>query len=311
MLLTVVIPVYKVEKYLKRCVDSVINQMTENVEIIFVDDGSPDGSGKICDEYNNRYSNVSVIHKKNGGLSSARNAGIESAQGRYIMFIDSDDWIAEGCIEKFLSIIQNNDIDLIVGKARIIDGEGKEKDKMRYMLTEGLYSAEDYISSLNVEGCYSACAPFTICKRDFLYKNEIRFLEGVVQEDELWTPTILLKANEIYYSDIYFYYNYVREDSITHSTNRQLEGHDLLTVTLRVLELFKTLDINKAQVLTDKMVFNYLRAICMVDNIEEVQAIMTPKILRQYSLFRITKYKAFLYSISPKLYLVIHRIVKG
>ena len=311
MLLSVIIPVYKVEKYVKRCVDSVINQMTENVEIILVDDGSPDRSGEICEEYKTKYSNVLVIHKKNGGLSSARNAGMDSAQGRYIMFLDSDDWIAEGCIEQFLSIIQKYDADLIVGKARVIDGEGNEKDKIRYFLKEGLYSSRDYISLLKVEGCYSACAPFTICKREFLLKNEIRFLEGVVQEDELWTPTILLRANEIYYSDLFFYYNFVRKDSITHSTNRQLEGHDLLMVTLKDLELFRTLSISKAQVLTDKMVFNYLRAICLVDDFEEARAIMTARILRQYSYFRKTKCKSFLYSISPRLYLIIHRMVKG
>lgn len=89
---SVIIPVYKVEKYLCQCVDSVINQKLDNIEIILVDDGSPDNCPHICDDYQEMYEYVKVIHKQNGGLSSARNAGIKAATGRYIIFMDSDDW---------------------------------------------------------------------------------------------------------------------------------------------------------------------------------------------------------------------------
>ena len=92
-LISVVIPVYNVKKYLKKCLETVVNQTYSNLEIILVDDGSTDGSEKICDEYATQYNNVSVIHKKNGGLSSARNAGIDVAKGKYIGFIDSDDFV--------------------------------------------------------------------------------------------------------------------------------------------------------------------------------------------------------------------------
>ena len=91
MLLTIVVPVYRVENYIRRCIDSVLCQINSSIEIILVDDGSPDNSGKICDDYASKYECIQVIHKTNGGLSSARNAGINEARGEYILFLDSDD----------------------------------------------------------------------------------------------------------------------------------------------------------------------------------------------------------------------------
>lgn len=100
MTFSIIIPVYNVEKYLNECVDSVLNQKNVDYEIILVDDGSTDNSGQICDEYLKKHSNVSVIHKVNGGLSDARNAGLESAEGDYILFVDSDDKIEENSLSK-------------------------------------------------------------------------------------------------------------------------------------------------------------------------------------------------------------------
>ena len=97
-LISVVIPVYRVEKYLERCVESVINQTYANLEIILIDDGSPDNSGNICDEYAKIDKRIKVIHKKNGGLSDARNVGIENSKGKYITFIDSDYYIEENYV---------------------------------------------------------------------------------------------------------------------------------------------------------------------------------------------------------------------
>lgn len=92
--ISVIVPVYNVEKYLSRCIDSIISQTFSDFELILVDDGSTDSSGKICDEYGKKDGRVKVIHKRNGGLSSARNCGLENAKGNYICFVDSDDWIS-------------------------------------------------------------------------------------------------------------------------------------------------------------------------------------------------------------------------
>ena len=112
-LISVIVPVYKVEDYLGRCVDSLLNQTYENLEIILVDDGSPDGSGKICDAYAERDGRVRVIHKENGGLSSARNAGLDIAGGEYVGFVDSDDWMDEHTYEWFMDMMLQEDLKLV------------------------------------------------------------------------------------------------------------------------------------------------------------------------------------------------------
>ena len=106
--ISIIIPIYNVEKYLAECIDSVINQTYKNLEIILVDDGSPDNSGRICDEYAENYKEIKVIHKENGGLSSARKAGIEIANGDYVMFLDGDDWLDTCAVEKCVGVVYKN-----------------------------------------------------------------------------------------------------------------------------------------------------------------------------------------------------------
>ena len=111
-LVSVIVPVYKVEKYLSKCLDSIVNQTYKNLEIILVDDGSPDNSGKICDEYAQKDSRIKVIHKENGGLSSARNAGLDIATGEYIAFADSDDSVHLDFVEKLYRAIKEENADI-------------------------------------------------------------------------------------------------------------------------------------------------------------------------------------------------------
>ena len=112
-LISIIVPVYKVEPYLNKCVDSIINQTYKNIEIILVDDGSPDNCGKICDDYTKKDSRIKVIHKKNGGLSDARNYGIEASIGDYIMFVDSDDYISANMCEILLKTAKKYNADII------------------------------------------------------------------------------------------------------------------------------------------------------------------------------------------------------
>ena len=109
-LVSVIVPIYKVEPYLRRCLDSIVKQTYTNLEIILVDDGSPDGCPQICDEYAARDKRIIVIHKKNGGLSDARNAGLDICKGEYISFVDSDDWTNENYIANLLDIITKNNM---------------------------------------------------------------------------------------------------------------------------------------------------------------------------------------------------------
>ena len=110
-LVSVIVPVYKVERYLPRCVESILGKTYTNFELILVDDGTPDRSGVICDRYAEKDSRIKVIHKENGGVSSARNAGIDAAQGEWITFVDSDDWVAENYIEAMIIPVVEKNVD--------------------------------------------------------------------------------------------------------------------------------------------------------------------------------------------------------
>ena len=123
-LISIIIPVYKVEKFLNQCIDSVINQTYNNIEIILIDDGSPDNCGKICDDYEKKDSRIRVIHKQNGGLSDARNAGLAVAQGEYIGFVDSDDYISYDMYEKLYSSIKRHKAQLAVCSFQYINEDG-------------------------------------------------------------------------------------------------------------------------------------------------------------------------------------------
>ena len=113
-LVSIIVPIYNVEKYLDRCIQSILNQSYENLEIILVDDGSPDRSSEICDEYRKSDQRIKVVHKENGGLSDARNAGLILAKGKYIIFLDSDDYIEHTMVEDAVTVLEKNDSDIVI-----------------------------------------------------------------------------------------------------------------------------------------------------------------------------------------------------
>ena len=136
--LSIIVPVYKVEKYLPRCIDSILAQTFGDFELILIDDGSPDGCGRICDEYARKDKRIVVIHQKNMGVSAARNAGLDIARGRYIGFVDSDDWIEPRMYEVMMDAIRENGADMAVCGVRYADEDGKFTRADR--LSEGVYS---------------------------------------------------------------------------------------------------------------------------------------------------------------------------
>ena len=199
-LVSVVIPVYNVEKYLEACIDSILQQTYEKIEIILVDDGSTDSCGKICDEYASKDSRLKVLHKGNGGLSSARNAGIKVATGEWITFIDSDDYISEVYIEQLVKGLRE-DIEVVICNMSDVETELSHS----IIDTAHRYSAHEalrYILSETVLNT-SACAKlFRTC----LFE-EIKFPEGKIYEDYATIPKIIANINGVlhYESALYFY----------------------------------------------------------------------------------------------------------
>lgn len=211
---SIIVPVYNVEPYLKKCLDSLIFQTYPDIEIIIVDDGSTDRCPQICDEYAEKDSRVRVFHKKNGGLSDARNFGMKKAEGEYIVFVDSDDYIKEESCETFdRMLLANPDVDIIA--ANICRVGTLSPIAEMYLQTNYVFNGRDFLKfQLNNKTMYvSACR--NIYRRDFLSENNLIFKTGIFHEDEEWTPRVFLQAHAVICTDYVFYYHFIRGGSIT------------------------------------------------------------------------------------------------
>lgn len=239
---SVIIPVYKVEKYLKRCIESVVNQSYKNIEIILVNDGSPDKCGEICDAYAKIDSRIKVIHKENGGLSSARNAGLDIASGEYIMFVDSDDWIEEDSLEK-LDKYMDMSYDIINFKFRFAKGKTKNielNDKLKDSYECDLLS---YIDKL-----FLGELDFFIWNK--LYKknlfDKVRFPEGRNYEDLATIYKLYFKAKNIIVTDYTLYYYWLGNSNSITSNSTIKNMTDYLLSAKEIYEVNKNyLQINK------------------------------------------------------------------
>lgn len=220
-LISVIIPVYNVEKYLHRCLDSVIAQTYRNLEIICIDDGSVDESGKICDQYAVRDARIKVIHQENQGVSAARNRGLDAAEGEYIAFVDSDDYILEDMVERLYTELTRFNAMYVACGFNTVDPNGKILDAhtvdevQKYTGEEALYrhyfhpnEAENYVTAWGK--CYSKT----------LFSG-LRFKTGICFEDIQMMPYLLLRAKEVVLIP-YVGYNYVQNNgSITNSQNKE------------------------------------------------------------------------------------------
>ena len=211
-LISVIIPVYNVEKYIKRCLDSVINQTYENLEIILVDDGTPDNSGVICDEYAKKDERIKVIHKENGGLSSARNAGLDIAKGEYISFIDSDDYISDNFIERLYENLSENGAEIAQCGFKRTAKDSEEKDSVSESVK--IYSGVEMLGHIHDEK-----GAETVVVWNKLYKAElfcdVRFPVGKIHEDEATTYKIFYKVKKVAMFDDKNYFYFFNENSIT------------------------------------------------------------------------------------------------
>ena len=214
-LISVIIPVYNVEPFLKRCLDSVIKQTYSNLEIILVDDGSEDNSGNICDDYQNKDSRIKVIHKKNGGLSSARNKGLDESKGNLILFLDSDDWIDLNYIDTLYNDLKKNDCDISVPGFCLSYDNGKHINDSKIQ-KQTIFTTEDALSNFLFNGYITPCVASKLWKRN-LWKN-IRCPEGKLFEDQFTTYKLIMKSKKISFNPSVNYYYYKRNGSIGHSS---------------------------------------------------------------------------------------------
>ena len=267
---SVIVPVYKVEKYLAKCVKSIINQTYKNIEIILVDDGSPDCCPKICDCFANQDIRVKVIHKANGGLSSARNAGVNIATGDYLMFIDGDDYIDCLTIEKALSAMIQKKVDLVIFGLQCVDENDNVIPCAANNLPESnLWDSKDFWFNYNKNRVNAVVAWNKLYKRKLFY--DLKFEEGRIHEDEFIIHHILKKCEHLYYLSEPLYYYVQRSNSIMKNKNdtkslidssyafmdriKALEDKKIISNTFcQLLEKFYLIDYSR---LEDKYINDY------------------------------------------------------
>ena len=213
--ISIIVPVYNVEDYLRKCLESIINQTYKNLEIILIDDGSTDNSGKICDEYADKDNRIQVIHKINGGLSDARNAGLEIAKGEYIGFVDSDDYIAEDMYEFLYNLSVDNDLDVAMCASCDVYEDGRVKAHKNFK-TIFINKKEEIIENLFVN--QNAGVTVSVCNK--LFKREIlkdcEFTVGKTYEDAFFILKWIKNTKKFGRSTDVKYYYVQRKHSITH-----------------------------------------------------------------------------------------------
>lgn len=277
-LVSIIVPVYNVELWLNKCVDSILEQTYKNIEIILIDDGSTDKSCEICDEYLNKSNKVRVFYNEHKGVSYSRNCGIKNSRGKYIMFIDSDDFINNSkVLEEFIDILETEESDFIYTSYCRFD-DGKEN-----IVTENLpinikndeikcKSGVEIMSLLISKNSFHHAPYLKICKRELLVENDLFFKEGIYHEDAEWTPKLFYYSKKIsIYSEPY-YMRRMRENSIMTTKNERIKAkkiNDRLNVAYDLIKFFYILpEGNEKEVIINDFVRMYWGDLMVITNLK-------------------------------------------
>ncbi|NIK78208.1 glycosyltransferase EpsJ [Paenibacillus castaneae] len=291
MSISVVVPMYKAEKYLHSCIASILKQTFQNFEILLVNDGSPDKCGEIADEYCNQDSRIKVFHKQNGGISSARNAGIDAATGEYIVFIDSDDQISDNYLQRLYFTAKNNNCDAVVCGYREV---ATDKQVVPGFKLHQIRNGKEFVlSSTHVHSRNDLCFTWRILFRlDMIKKNNIRFNENLfVGEDTIFNLEYFLEAERMYcIPDALYYYTVNNPNSIMKTLYKpNLESSLILQYGIRkqLSEKFGLMDNNSYR---GDMAYYYITSIyrMLVRNL-----ISSPETDKMTGLARILNYEMF------------------
>ncbi|HBW13335.1 MAG TPA: hypothetical protein DEF30_05905 [Proteiniclasticum sp.] len=258
-IITVIVPVYNVEKYLGRCMNSILNQSFKDLEVILINDGSTDGSGELCNEYASQYNNVRVFHKNNGGLSSARNLGLNHANSPYISFIDSDDWIAKDTYEYMMKLMLTYDAEIVstrylIKKDEIMDQRPTSNAKIEVLENEDALKFYMQMGISNSVNDYSVCTK--LYKKDLF--NDICFPIGQYYEDVVTNFKLIKKAKKYIYSDKVCYYYFQENTSITRNKFSS-KDFDMEKIGLQLIAESKELNnLALVRLAEEKLARNYM-----------------------------------------------------
>lgn len=292
MKFSVILPVYKVEKFLRPCVDSILNQSYKDFEVILVDDGSPDSCPQICDDYASKDSRVKVIHKSNGGQADARNVGLENALGDYVCYVDSDDYLIDNNVLQLLADKTESNPDIVHYKFKEwfeYDGHVSEC-KFDYIVpTEGRSLADIYCDLIDKDAYYNS-AWSKIIRRNLLMDNNIRFEKGIVGEDNEWYYHVVMAAKSLILVDEPLYVYRRRQGSTTTTASRK----NLLD-QLHVLEKWEKIlnnipNDNRACVVWGSLAKQYCSALIIYAQVQNVKDLL-PKIIQKKYLLQYSNNK--------------------
>lgn len=315
MKLSIIIPVYNVEPYIARCLDSCLNQDLDSAEyeIIVVDDGSPDRSAEIAEQFAETYPNIRIIHRQNGGLSAARNTGLADAHGEFVWFVDSDDRIDKYCIGGLFETASRNNLDVLCFGLKLEFPDGTiRQHQVRYEEDGKIYDGRDFICDVGMPpAAWSA-----IYRREFLISNDLKFYEGILHEDQEFTPRAYCQAKRIAYTDKHIYYYNQREGGIMKSSRNEKRCRDLLTVADSLYDFAiqnTPIDSRTYKSLLQRVYFNVTQSLAfytpLVMPISEYKR--RPYYPMDSALFSGNmRYKLLLANFSPTLYTLIHRWLK-
>lgn len=315
MKISVIVPIYNVERYLRKCIDSLIEQVKNeyDLEILLVDDGSTDNSGKICDEYASKKTYISVFHKKNGGLSDARNYGIYKSNGDFLIFIDSDDYVSNNFFEKIINKI-NKDIDIVFWDAKYVDDDNEEITNIKYPMKHVVLN-ENYIYTGKkiFDDTFSRSKELPTAvwlgayRKDFILGNTLFFEKGLLHEDEMWSfKTIYEAKNVVYISDDLYCYR-IRKNSIMRDSEKDrkhIESYIYIYNSLIEYFCYKEVDKKNIYLILDNIVKRYLHALGMWNSYKygDILKRVNKKNIIKYSKSYKNKVRAYVFGINKYFY---------
>lgn len=263
--LSIIVPIYNVEKYLEKCILSVLNTKLSisNYEILLINDGSTDNSPHIGNKFEKNYKNIRLFHKENGGLSDARNYGLLKAKGKYVAFVDSDDFVIKDAFYRLIDNALSNDADIVLGNAfKYVNSDNiylKYKRRHKDFIVQ---DGKSFLVESIKNNTMSMSVVLGVYKREFLLNENLFFKKNILHEDELWTPITYLKAKKIVYINHNFYYHYERQGSITQKKDKEKNALDLISICYNLDSLYNQVeDWKSRKILKDYLCMLYLNAI--------------------------------------------------
>lgn len=304
MFLSIIVPAFNAENYIKKCLDSLLNQTTDDYEIVVVNDGSTDQTGDIIkDIYEGK---VTYIDKeKNSGLSDTRNIGMKYAIGDYIIFVDADDYVERNCVNIIKEKIKTSSVaDVIyIGhyeerKGKCVKHQGFESENNK------VWKSEDFLVSELGKRNFPVPACFAVYRRKFLIDNNLQFTTGIFHEDELWSAEVALKAKKIMTADICYYHYVIRVGSITQKKDLTQNGLDVMFICEKMINMLNKIENPLLKKLfANHIAMLYMKGMCRGRLYRrEYKKSFDRCIPLRLAYFKKDKLKAVLFVFSPKLY---------